>query len=103
MILKLFLITFIVVSIVDISGIIQSLQKGLARLFNVKWYQINLPLISCSYCMNWWLSLLYIYIHNCFTIPYIALILLLSGLTPIFKELFYTISDLLLKILNLLR
>ena len=54
MIIKtMFLIVVFTVSVIDLSGIITSIKKGLAKWLKVKDYtQIQLPLIQCSLCMS---------------------------------------------------
>lgn len=102
-IIDLILITFIVVQIVDISGIITSIKKLVATFMNIKDYnRINLPLISCSYCVNWWISLIYIIIMGELTLFNIGFILLMSALTPIIVDITYTIQDILTKLINLI-
>lgn len=100
MIIKLFLITFIVVNIIDISGIITSIKKLIGKLIHKNYMYINLPLIQCSYCCNWWLSLIYLYINNSITIPYIALVLIFSYITPYIQDLIRLQGDIIVKITN---
>lgn len=103
MILKLLLISLICVLIIDISGIIESIKTFLSKLLKCEWYQITIKPFDCSFCMNFWCSLVYIMYNNSINLEYLFIILVFSGLTPIFKEVWLTISDLLLKILKLLQ
>ena len=84
--IDLFLITFIVVNIVDISGVISSFKRPLSRYLKVDDTRIHFPLFECSYCLNWWFSLIYIIADNNFKLQYIAFILLMSSLTGIIAD-----------------
>lgn len=84
--INLFLITFIVVNIIDISGVISSIKHQLSRYFNVDDTRIHLPLFECSYCLNWWLSLIYIIANHNFQLQYIAFILLMSSMTGVIAD-----------------
>ena len=97
------LIQFIIVSIIDDSGVIDSIKRALSKFlthgkFPTADYRIK-P-FDCSYCMNFWCGLIYLFIIGQFNIPYIAFVLLLSGLTPITKDLINLVRDLIIKAIN---
>lgn len=92
---QLFLITFIVVNIVDVSDIQQSFQKYARRFFR-KPVTISL----CSYCINWWLGLLFLVIVSELSLFNIAFVLLLSFCTDIIKEIQFVMKDLVLFVLK---
>ena len=98
MIIDLILIWIIVVIIVDISGINTTVNKVLNILFDKEKKRINIKL--CDFCINWWLSLLYIICMNQFSLVNIAVILVLSTLAPILSNLIWNIRDILTKIIN---
>jgi hypothetical protein len=58
MILDLFLITIIICFIIDISGIIESIEWWLSKWLKVP-CKIPKP-FSCSLCMTFWIGLIYI-------------------------------------------
>ena len=60
MVLKLFLITIIIVYIIDISGAPENLFKPLIRsiLKLPKNANLNIGPAECSKCASWWLGLL---------------------------------------------
>lgn len=103
MIIKLLLITLICTLVVDISGFINSVKTLIAKVLGCQWYQITIKPFDCSLCSSFWSCLIYLLYNNSLTLEYLFVTLLFAALTPIFKELFYTISDLLLKILKLLQ
>ena len=98
MIIDLILIWIIVVIIVDISGINTTVNQVLNILFDKEKKRINIKL--CDFCINWWLSLLYIICMNQVSLVNIAVILGLSTLAPILSNLIWNIRDILTKIIN---
>lgn len=100
MIIKLLLLTLICTLIVDISGFINSIKTLLAKVLGCQWYQITIKPFDCSLCSSFWCGLIYLLYNHSLTIEYLFVTLLFAALTPIVKELFYTISELLLKILK---
>lgn len=96
----LFLITFIVVGIIDISGVVNSIEEAIQR-----WLKLpNTPhihIIECSLCLNWWLSLFYLLITSNFTLEYVSFALMLSLLTPVFNDMILNVKDLLIVLINL--
>lgn len=93
MFLDLFLITIIIVYIIDLSGFIEELEKILSKWLNIK-AQIPKP-ISCSLCMTWWTGLIYLIIFHKFTLIWICCVALLSFLTPFFYNALLLIRDIL--------
>lgn len=91
--LKLFEITVIVVIIVDISGFVDSIKSFVGKVLGIQ--NVSIKLIECSFCVNWWLSLLYIYVTNNLTLSTILFALLCSTLTPIIKDAIYLVRDIL--------
>lgn len=96
--LKLIEITVIVVIIIDISGIVDSIKEFIGKALDIS--NVRLKPLECSFCMNWWLSLLYIYITNNLTLSTILFALLMSTLTPVISDLIYLIRDLISTIIN---
>lgn len=96
--IELYLISVITVLIIDISGFIQNMENYLAKWIGAK--EIHIHLIECSFCVNWWLSLIYIIFTNHFNLIYITIALLFSFLTPITQDLLYGIRETLSKIIN---
>lgn len=92
---QLFLITFIVVNIVDVSDLSNSIEKYLRR-----WFKKPVEFKLCSYCINWWTGLLYLIINSELSLLNIAFVLLLSFCTDIIKELQFVLKDLILIILK---
>lgn len=101
--LYLALIQFIIVSIIDDSGVIDSIKFGLSYILTkgkIPTSDYRIKPLDCSYCMNFWCGLIYLVIIGQFNIPYIAFVLLLSGLTPITKDLINLVRDLIIKAIN---
>ena len=109
MIIKtMFLIVVFTVSVIDLSGIITSIKKGLAKWLKVKDYtQIQLTLIQCSLCMSFHIQWIYLLIVDQFTMGYLTLAIIFSLFTPqigdiitLVKEIITNITDKIYKIIR---
>lgn len=96
--IDLFEISIIVVIIVDISGFIDSIKTLIGKVLGIN--NVKLKPFDCSFCVNWWVSLVYLLITNELTITAVMVTLLLSTLTPIIKDSIYLIRDLIGKAIN---
>ena len=96
--IDLFEITVIVVIIVDISGFIDSIKTLIGKVLGIN--NVKLKPLDCSFCLNFWVSLIYLLITNELSITAVMVTLLLSTMTPIIKDAIYLIRDLLGKIIS---
>ena len=96
--IDLFEITVIVVIIVDISGFIDSVKTLIGKVLGIN--NVKLKPFDCSFCVNWWVSLIYLLITNELTITTVMVTLLLSTITPIIKDAIYLIRDSIGKAIN---
>lgn len=100
---NLILIQWIVVFIVDISGAVDTLKTFISGILTKGYIHTSdyrLKPIDCSLCTTFWISLIYISITHQFSFAYIAFICFLSAVTPLTLELYRTLYDLFLTILN---
>lgn len=105
---NMILIVVFTVSVIDLSGIITSIKKGLAKWLKVKDYtQIQLPLIQCSLCMSFHIQWIYLLIVGQFTMGYLTLAIIFSLFTPqigdfitLVKEIITNITDKIYKIIR---
>ena len=51
-------ITVIVVIIVDISGFVDIIKSFVGKVLHIN--NVKLKPLDCSFCMNWWVSLIYL-------------------------------------------
>lgn len=97
MILDLFLITIIICFIIDISGIIESIEWWLSKWLKVP-CKIPKP-FSCSLCMTFWIGLIYIsildfsLINLLFVSVFAALAEEITGFIKIIKYLLNKVRD----------
>lgn len=95
-------ITLICVLIIDIFNAIGEVSKSIFSLITNG--KINAPIkgkiFYCSCCMAHWSNLLFLIITTNFSIVNYLYILVLSFLTPIFKQLFLIIEDKIMSILE---
>ena len=105
---NMILIVVFTVSVIDLSGIITSIKKGLAKWLNIVDYtKINLPVIQCSLCMSFHIQWIYLLVIGQFTIGYLTLAIIFSLFTPqigdiitLFKEIITNITDKIYKYLR---
>ena len=112
-IINILLIATICVIVTDCTDFIDSIKHCIWKFAfkNTKPYR-DFPFkpFSCSLCMTWWLSLIYLIISHHITLPYITFSLFAAYMTPVIntslifvKELFATIFNLLFKLLNIMK
>lgn len=75
----LFLLAWVVVFIIDLSGIVESIKGALGRWLGGKIRPLR-P-FDCSLCMVWWCGLAYALLTHRLTLGVIAYIALLAYLT----------------------
>lgn len=97
MILDLFLITIIICFLIDISGIIESIEWWLSKWLKVP-CKIPKP-FSCSLCMTFWVGLIWVTIHG-FTLFNLLFVCLFAALSEeisnfikIIKQLVHWVQD----------
>lgn len=95
--LDLLIIQMVIVFIIDLSGIIDELEKMLAKWLKVSKVRIPKP-FSCSLCSSWWTGLIYLIIIGQFTIPMIGYVALLAYLTPVAYNFLLMVKEALIKI-----
>lgn len=78
--LKLFILSCIIVFIIDKSGIITSLKSGIRNYLQIK--DVTLKPFDCSLCMTHWICLLYLVITN-FSLELYLFVCALSFMTPL--------------------
>lgn len=105
MILNLLFISLIWVLILDVAGFAHTIDRTLYKIF----YKgrpfrddAHFKPFDCSLCLTFWSGLLYLIIIHSFTIPYITLLLLFACLTPLEKDIFNLIRDLIIKLIDLI-
>lgn len=101
--LNLLFIQFIVVFIIDLSGFVDTMKVKLSSILTkgkIKSAEFRLRPFDCSLCTMFWVGLIFLLVTHQFTIPLIAYVCLLSVTTPITKDLYYTIQELITKLFN---
>ena len=94
MILDLFVMAVTIVFIIDISGVIDSMEEGLSKWLKGK-VRIPKP-FSCSLCSMWWLGLIYLWIYSQLTLVNISIVALFALLTPVISSLLVLVRETLL-------
>lgn len=97
--LELLALAFIVVYIVDETGIVDSLKTFIKRWLNTK-SDITLKPIDCSLCMTHWVCLVYVLILNELSIYVYLYILFLSCNTNNIYAMIQKVNELISKFTN---
>ena len=98
MIVDLLLITLIIVFIIDLSGIIDSIETVLSKFLNGK-ARVPKP-FSCSLCMTWWVGLIYLLCIHQFTLIWISIVALFAFLTPVFSAILVWLRETLIWVVD---
>lgn len=96
-------LTVIIVFIIDLSGFIDSLKKGLSYLLTkgrIVKSDYSLKPFDCSLCMTFWCGIIYFLIIGKFTLLNLLYISLCSFFTPVIKDILYFLRDSFIKILS---
>lgn len=99
MIIKLLLISIFWVLVLDIAGFGNTINNFAQKIFNESKPVVVKP-FSCSLCMSFWASLIYLTFFNILTLENLVLSILFACTTNIIREIWYTINDLVIKILQ---
>lgn len=97
MTLELFLIALMIVYVTDITGFPGEMLRVVWRYAykskpfpeDLSWSDIHplLKVCECSRCQTWWVTFIVTICCGCLSIPMAAYCMLLSFLTPVFKDL----------------
>lgn len=99
-VLTLILIQACAVGIIDLSGIIDSLDTLLSKVLKTK-ARVPKP-FSCSLCMTWWTCFFWLLFKGELSWAYAAISLFLAFMTPVLADLCYVVRNLLAKIVQTL-
>ncbi len=99
-VLTLILIQCCAVGVIDLSGIIDSLDTFLTKVLKTK-ARVPKP-FSCSLCMTWWTCFFWLLFKGELTWAYAAISLGLAFLTPVVADLCHVIKNLLLRLIQTL-
>lgn len=91
MLIDLFLITLIIVFIIDISGFVDEMETILSKWLKGK-ARVPKP-FSCSLCMTWWTGLIYLLIIGEFTLLWIATVALFALLSGVLATLLICVRE----------
>lgn len=93
----LFSILIICVLVIDISGFVHSIKAAIGKFLGISPNSFRIKPFDCSFCMSFWVSLIYLLVVGRFTLANIAVVLLLCCLTTPLKNLIMSVRDKLTK------
>ena len=99
----LLLISFIVVFIVDLSGVMDSIKSGLKKwMTKGKLSDSNYRLkpFDCSLCSTVWSCIIFLVVTGQFTLPYLAFTCVLAYLSDITRGFLLLVKDLLATVIQ---
>lgn len=97
---ELVVLAVIIVILIDLSGFVQSLESGLSKWLGIKCH-IPRPW-SCSFCLYHHVSLIITILTKDINLYVYAMILLISYMTPIIKDILIFIKDMMAQIITIL-
>lgn len=90
-IIDILLIAYIVVSVIDVSGIIQEMEESLGKWLKIRAH-IPKP-FSCSYCMTHHISVVYLLAVGEFTLVNWCIVFTVAYFCPVYAEIMGIIRD----------
>ena len=93
----LFSILIISVLVIDISGFVHSIKVAIGKFLGISPNSFRIKPFDCSFCMTFWVSMIYLLVVGRFTLVNIAVVLLLCCLTTPLKNLVMSVRDKLTK------
>ena len=93
----LFSILIISVIAIDISGFVHSIKAAIGKFLGISPNSFRIKPFDCSFCMTFWVSMIYLLVVGRFTLVNIAVVLLLCCLTTPLKNLIMSVRDKLTK------
>ena len=93
----LFSILIISVLVIDISGFVHSIKVAIGKYLKISPNSFRIKPFDCSFCMTFWVSMIYLLVVGRFTLVNIAIVLLLCCLTTPLKNLIMSLIDKLTK------
>lgn len=97
-IIDLLWVASIIIYIVDLSGFNETLLTFISHYAGKR--VTSFKPFTCSLCMVWWAGLIYLLIVGAFTLPYIAMVALLSFLSVPLGQLLILIREALNKAID---
>lgn len=94
---NLFSILIICVLVIDISGFVHSIKAAIGKYLGISPNSFRIKPFDCSFCMTFWISVIYLLVVGRFTLVNIAIVLLLCCLTTPLKNLVMSVRDKLTK------
>lgn len=94
--LTLIFIQIATVAVIDLSGFIGELEKGLERWLHIHKAHVPKP-FSCSLCMTHWIGLIWLVASGNITLAWYCVVLGLAFLTTVTADICWTVRDALTK------
>lgn len=97
------LISLICVFVIDCTDIIPTVKRRIGNLIYHRDVNLTLKPFDCSLCMSFWCGLFYILLTGSFSLPLLFLVCLSSYFTPIYKEIYDFVTDMMQTLISNIR
>lgn len=98
--IKIFELAAILVFVIDISGVIDAIKRGLCRWLHLSAIRSLKP-FDCSLCATWWAGLLLLILSHAFTLSGVLLVAVAAYSTTLIREAFNVAYDLIFAIIGI--
>lgn len=100
MIIDLLAMAFVMVMIIDFSGVIDSIENFITKASKTK-FKLHIPKpFSCSLCMTFWSGIIYLIVNGCFSITSLAAVCAIALSTDVMNDVINVIINNIKKLLN---
>ena len=102
---ELLCIAIIIVIITDISDWPDTVKKTISYILTkgkIKKTEYRLHLVDCSFCQNFWCSLIFLLCIGKFTLPYIACVCIICCFLDFIKNAILLVEDMLNKTIQVI-
>lgn len=100
MILHLIAIAVICVVVIDLSGFADTMAKAVSRFVRKTVNVGQLKPLTCSFCMTFWVSVIYLMASHQFTLMGLMYAVLAAFLTPAVNTLLVSVRDLAIALIH---
>lgn len=103
MLKELLIINLVSIFVIDLSGFIDEFKRMLSKMLthnNIVKSDFRIKPFDCSFCMTFWLCLLFTIVTGQFTFVSLLLIITVTYFTDVTRQLLLLIKDLIIKLIN---
>lgn len=103
--LELLIMNLAVILIIDLSGFVPNLKRFISKWLTkqkIETDDFRIRPFDCSYCMTFWILLLYLLFTGQFTLVTLAAVILITHLTDVTRQFMLLLKDSLIKLIDII-